>query len=252
MHHAPDVQLIVRILEQDDPALLREPRPRARRRRGLELLGGRLRCAGARCKTGGGDNGHNGLKSIRRALGTGDFYRVRLGIGRPPGRQDPAEFVLKPFGSTERKDLPDLLARGADAVEALVLDHETMRFKQMAALKYAELTYNGLWFTPLREALDAVLPEDLERWIEERGRPLEDREWSSRYQITRADQLAAIAIVMTAIDADGIMVIEAPDTSHKRSTIRARGPTRIGAISSRIHSPSPSSPTSPTASFPTP
>jgi len=75
-----------------------------------------------RVKFGGGDNGHNGLKSIRKAIGTGDFYRVRVGIGRPPGRQDPAEFVLKPFGSTERKELPDLLARGADAVEALVLD----------------------------------------------------------------------------------------------------------------------------------
>jgi PTH1 family peptidyl-tRNA hydrolase len=78
--------------------------------------------AALRVKFGGGDNGHNGLKSIRRAIGTGDFYRVRVGIGRPPGRQDPAEFVLKPFGSTERKELPDLLSRGSDAVEALVLD----------------------------------------------------------------------------------------------------------------------------------
>jgi PTH1 family peptidyl-tRNA hydrolase len=78
--------------------------------------------AALRVKFGGGDNGHNGLKSIRRAIGTGDFYRVRVGIGRPPGRQDPAEFVLKPFGSTERNELPDLLSRGSDAVEALVLD----------------------------------------------------------------------------------------------------------------------------------
>ena len=74
-----------------------------------------------RVKFGGGDNGHNGLKSIRRALGTGDFSRVRLGIGQPPGRQDPAEFVLKPFGSAERKELPDLVQRGADAIESLVL-----------------------------------------------------------------------------------------------------------------------------------
>ena len=51
-----------------------------------------------RFKLGGGDNGHNGLKSIRRSLGTGDFLRVRIGIGRPPGRQDPADFVLRPFG----------------------------------------------------------------------------------------------------------------------------------------------------------
>lgn len=73
-----------------------------------------------RVKLGGGDNGHNGLKSVRKSLGTGDWYRVRLGIGRPPGRQDPADFVLKPFGSAERKDLPLLLERGADAVESLL------------------------------------------------------------------------------------------------------------------------------------
>lgn len=75
-----------------------------------------------RIKLGGGDNGHNGLKSIRRALGTGDFYRVRVGIGRPPGRQDPAEFVLKPFPSAERTDLPEVVQRAADAVESLVTD----------------------------------------------------------------------------------------------------------------------------------
>lgn len=78
--------------------------------------------AALRLKFGGGDNGHNGLKSIRRSIGSGDFFRVRVGIGRPPGRQDPAEFVLKPFGSTERKELPDLLSRGAGAIEGLVLD----------------------------------------------------------------------------------------------------------------------------------
>ena len=74
-----------------------------------------------RVKFGGGDNGHNGLKSIRKALGTGEFFRVRLGIGRPPGRQDPADFVLKQFGSAERKELPDLVQRGADAIESLVV-----------------------------------------------------------------------------------------------------------------------------------
>lgn len=73
-----------------------------------------------RCKIGGGDNGHNGLKSLRKSLGTGDFNRVRIGIGRPPGRQDPADFVLRPFGSTERKELPEFLDRAADAVETLV------------------------------------------------------------------------------------------------------------------------------------
>jgi PTH1 family peptidyl-tRNA hydrolase len=75
-----------------------------------------------RVKLGGGDNGHNGLKSIRKALGTGDFYRIRIGIGRPPGRQDPAAFVLKPFPSAERAELPEVVQRAADAVESLVTD----------------------------------------------------------------------------------------------------------------------------------
>ncbi|WP_331272216.1 aminoacyl-tRNA hydrolase [Motilibacter aurantiacus] len=73
-----------------------------------------------RLKLGGGDNGHNGLKSIRRSLGTGEYLRVRLGIGRPPGRQDPADFVLKPFSSPERKELDVFLERAADAVEELL------------------------------------------------------------------------------------------------------------------------------------
>jgi PTH1 family peptidyl-tRNA hydrolase len=73
-----------------------------------------------RVKLGGGDNGHNGLKSIRRSIGTGDFLRVRAGIGRPPGRQDPAAFVLKPFSASERSDVPTFVARCADAVESLI------------------------------------------------------------------------------------------------------------------------------------
>ena len=77
--------------------------------------------ASIRVKFGGGDNGHNGLKSIRSALGTGDFTRVRMGIGRPPGQQDPADFVLKPFSSAERREVPELAVRGADAVQTLVL-----------------------------------------------------------------------------------------------------------------------------------
>ncbi len=76
--------------------------------------------AALRTKLGGGDNGHNGLRSIRRSIGSGDFLRVRLGIGRPPGRQDPADFVLSPFSSTERKELPFLLDRAADCVESLI------------------------------------------------------------------------------------------------------------------------------------
>lgn len=73
-----------------------------------------------RVKLGGGDNGHNGLRSLRASLGTGDFYRVRVGIGRPPGRQDPADFVLSNYSSAERKVLPFQVDRAADAVECLV------------------------------------------------------------------------------------------------------------------------------------
>ncbi len=75
-----------------------------------------------RTKLGGGDNGHNGLKSLRSALGSGDFYRVRVGIGRPPGRQDPADWVLKAFAGTERRELPEVVDRAADVVECLVVD----------------------------------------------------------------------------------------------------------------------------------
>ena len=73
-----------------------------------------------RLKCGGGDNGHNGLKSIRRSLATGDFHRVRFGIGRPPGRMDPAAYVLRDFSAAERKDLDLEIDRAADAVTALV------------------------------------------------------------------------------------------------------------------------------------
>ena len=75
-----------------------------------------------RIKAGGGDNGHNGLKSIRRALGTGDYVRVRVGIGRPPGRQDPADFVLSPFPASLRADVAVEVDRAADAVETLIRD----------------------------------------------------------------------------------------------------------------------------------
>jgi len=75
-----------------------------------------------RVKLGGGDNGHNGLKSIRSSLGTGDFHRVRVGIGRPPGRQEVADFVLSNFSSTERKALPFVVDTAADAVECLLTE----------------------------------------------------------------------------------------------------------------------------------
>lgn len=73
-----------------------------------------------RLKKGGGDGGHNGLKSIRRSIGTGDYYRIRLGIGRPPGRQAPADFVLQAFSGSQRSELPAFLDRAGDAVETLV------------------------------------------------------------------------------------------------------------------------------------
>jgi peptidyl-tRNA hydrolase, PTH1 family len=73
-----------------------------------------------RLKQGGGDNGHNGLRSVSAALGTRDYPRVRVGIGRPPGRMDPADFVLRDFSPAERKVLPEVLERAADAVEALL------------------------------------------------------------------------------------------------------------------------------------
>ncbi|MFH8289028.1 aminoacyl-tRNA hydrolase [Streptomyces sp. NPDC018059] len=85
-----------------------------------------------RLKLGGGDNGHNGLKSMTKAMGP-DYHRVRFGIGRPPGRMQVADFVLKDFSSTERKELDYLVDRAADAVEALIIE----------GLDRAQSTYNS-------------------------------------------------------------------------------------------------------------
>jgi len=73
-----------------------------------------------RLKLGGGDNGHNGLRSISASLGTRDYYRVRFGIGRPPGRMEAASYVLRDFAPAERKELPFAIDRAADAVETLI------------------------------------------------------------------------------------------------------------------------------------
>ena len=73
-----------------------------------------------RIKFGGGDNGHNGLKSIRKSLSGGDYYRIRFGVGRPPGRQDPADFLLSNFAARERDDVEVEIVRAADAVESLI------------------------------------------------------------------------------------------------------------------------------------
>ncbi|MEU6463316.1 aminoacyl-tRNA hydrolase [Streptomyces sp. NPDC046976] len=85
-----------------------------------------------RLKLGGGDNGHNGLKSMTRAMGA-EYHRVRFGIGRPPGRMQVADFVLKDFSSGERKELDYFVDRAADAVEALVTE----------GLERAQGTYNS-------------------------------------------------------------------------------------------------------------
>ncbi|MEU9450612.1 aminoacyl-tRNA hydrolase [Streptomyces sp. NPDC048277] len=85
-----------------------------------------------RLKLGGGDNGHNGLKSMTKAMGA-DYHRVRFGIGRPPGRMQVADFVLKDFSGAERKELDYFVDRAADAVEALVTE----------GLERAQSSYNS-------------------------------------------------------------------------------------------------------------
>ncbi|WP_433536951.1 aminoacyl-tRNA hydrolase [Micromonospora sp. CA-249363] len=74
-----------------------------------------------RVKFGGGEGGHNGLRSMSKSLGTKDYVRVRFGVGRPPGRQDPADFVLSDFGAAERKELDFLVDRAADVVESVIV-----------------------------------------------------------------------------------------------------------------------------------
>jgi len=69
-----------------------------------------------RVKRGGGHGGHNGLRSLTEALGTGDYLRVRIGIGRPPGRQDAAEFVLEPMRAHTAEKLAELVSHAAQAV----------------------------------------------------------------------------------------------------------------------------------------
>jgi PTH1 family peptidyl-tRNA hydrolase len=94
----------------------------------LDLPYGQLRV-----KLGGGEAGHNGVRSISRALSTRDYLRVRFGVGRPPGRQDPADFVLCDFSAAERKDLDYLVDRAADLVEAVVT----------RGLEWAQNEYHG-------------------------------------------------------------------------------------------------------------
>lgn len=78
--------------------------------------------AAIRLKIGGGEGGHNGLRDMTKALGTKNYYRVRCGIGRPPGRMQVSDFVLKPFTATEAKELPFLIGDAADAVQQLITE----------------------------------------------------------------------------------------------------------------------------------
>jgi peptidyl-tRNA hydrolase, PTH1 family len=88
---------------------------------------------GLRIKFGGGDNGHNGLKSIRKSLGSGEYYRVRFGVGRPHGQRATADHVLSGFSAAERKELDVDVERAADAVECLLAE----------GLAKAQNLYNG-------------------------------------------------------------------------------------------------------------
>ena len=86
-----------------------------------------------RVKFGGGDNGHNGLRSLRKSLGNGDFFRVRCGVGRPPGRQDPADYLLSDFRAGERPEVSVMVEEAADATEYLLrngLDATQTRFNR--------------------------------------------------------------------------------------------------------------------------
>jgi PTH1 family peptidyl-tRNA hydrolase len=75
-----------------------------------------------RLKRGGGEGGHNGLRSVTKSLGTPDYIRVRIGIGRPPGRMDAADYVLQPFSAAQRKELPLLVDEAIEAIEAVLTD----------------------------------------------------------------------------------------------------------------------------------
>ncbi|MEV4636182.1 aminoacyl-tRNA hydrolase [Actinoplanes sp. NPDC049548] len=87
-----------------------------------------------RVKRGGGEGGHNGLRSMSKSLGSKEYARVRFGIGRPPGRQDPADFVLSDFSSVERKELEFLIDRAADVTEAVVFE----------GVEWAQNKYHGM------------------------------------------------------------------------------------------------------------
>jgi peptidyl-tRNA hydrolase, PTH1 family len=96
----------------------------------IDLDFGRLRV-----QVGGGSGGHNGIRSLEKSLGTRDFSRLKVGVGRPPGRQDPADFVLRRFGSKERAEADLIVADAADVVERWVDDPQ--RAQELAAHRQA-------------------------------------------------------------------------------------------------------------------
>lgn len=87
-----------------------------------------------RAKAGGGEGGHNGLRSMSKSLGSRDYLRIRFGIGRPPGRQDPADYVLSDFAPVERKEVDFLVDRAADMVESVMA----------RGLEWTQNTYHGV------------------------------------------------------------------------------------------------------------
>jgi len=92
----------------------------------IDLDFGRLRL-----QVGGGSGGHNGIRSLEKSLGTREFQRLKVGVGRPPGRQDPADFVLRRFSSQERPEVDLIVVDAADVVERWITD--PARAQEMAA-----------------------------------------------------------------------------------------------------------------------
>jgi len=94
----------------------------------IDLAFGRLRL-----QVNGGSGGHNGIRSLETALGTTEFSRLKIGVGRPPGSMDPADFVLRPFGKAERAEIEVILEEAADVAELWLSD--PARAQEMAALR---------------------------------------------------------------------------------------------------------------------
>ena len=200
-----------------------------------------------RVKLGGGDNGHNGLRSMRASLGTGDFYRVRVGIGRPPGRQDVADFVLSNYSAAERKELPFQVDHAADAVESP--RHRGPR-AHPAALQLAEPVAvarvtgrdfrtrhparRGRHRRPRPRRLAATVAG--ERLLEVRGEGLEGRELKDAGDLAAHELLMAAAAPSTGPD-DAVLSEEGKDDkarldgaagsgSSTRSTAPGSSPSR--------------------------